>query len=135
MFQQIINNSGGKGYLKKYKSHWIIKGQLWQWQSKLNSCVSQNLDIWYKCITTTLIMQLTVPLSIKSWLKSDNILPQLSQLLTLQNNPEVMTLFCNHFLACVTGKMIENDKQRKIWSENLLPSLVKLLPCWFLKHM
>lgn len=32
------------------------------------------------------------------------MLPQLSQLLMLQSNQEVMTLFCNQFLACVTGK-------------------------------
>ena len=51
------------------------------------------------------IILITLSLSIETGLKSDNMLPQLSQLLMLWNkNQEVMTLFCNQFLACVTGK-------------------------------
>ncbi len=62
----------------------------------------------------TLFILLAVPFSIKTGLKSDNTLPQLSQLLTLQNNQDIMTLFCNHILACVTEKMIGNDRPKNL---------------------
>jgi len=66
------------------------------------------------------MLQLTVSLSIKSGLKSENVhVTTTIKNITiknsiLQNDPEVMTLFCNHFSACVIGNMIGN---RQSWTD------------------
>jgi len=39
-------------------------------------------------------------------------------------DPEVMTLFCTYFLACVTGKIIENERQRQILTEKIVTAWV-----------
>ena len=57
---------------------------------------------------------LTLIQSIQTGLQSENKLPELQKIQCLQKDPEVMTIFCNWFLSCVTGK---HDWKRQTNSE------------------
>ncbi len=57
---------------------------------------------------------LTLIQSIQTGLQSVNKLPELKKIQCLQKDPEVITIFCNHFLSCVTSK---HDCKRQTNSE------------------
>jgi len=89
MFQQIIKNSGGQEYSGKVQKALHNQRSTVALAIKVKFMHKSKFLLFQKtCISTTLIIQLIVPLSIKSGLKSDNTLLHLSQLLTLKNNLE-----------------------------------------------
>ena len=57
---------------------------------------------------------LTIMISITIGLQSENKLPELHKIQALRKDSEVMTIFCNQFLSCVTGK---HDWKRQTNSE------------------
>ena len=50
-------------------------------------------------------------------LKGNGTLPELSELMNLQGNPKAMITFCDHFLACIVGKVE--------WKQKVTKNLVK----------
>jgi len=50
-------------------------------------------------------------------LKGNGTLPELRDLMKVQENPETMITFCDHFLSCIVGKVE--------WKQKVMKNLVK----------